>query len=143
MLSTINANRWYQLKPLPVQLDLVNDDVRFKVVPAGRRSGKTERAKRYIIKTALRNANEAYFVAAPTRDQVKKIYWTDLKRLAPESQVLKFRETELAIYFVNGTVLTLIGLDKPERIEGTFWSGGIIDEIADIKSDAWEAHIRS
>ena len=141
-LSTLNSNRWYKLKPLQVQLDLVNDDVRFKVVPAGRRSGKTERAKRYIIKTALKNENEAYFVAAPTRDQVKKIYWSDLKRLAPESQVLKFSETELAIYFENGTTITLIGLDKPERIEGTFWSGGIIDEIADIKPDAWEAHIR-
>jgi hypothetical protein len=142
MLSVLNANRWYKLKPLPVQLDLVQDEVRFKVVPAGRRSGKTERAKRFIIKTALKNEQEAYFVAAPTRDQVKKIYWTDLKRLAPESQVVKFSETELAIYFTNGTTITLIGLDKPERIEGTFWSGGIIDEIADIKPDAWEAHIR-
>ena len=142
MLSKLNAQRWYKLKPLQVQLDLVNDDVRFKVVPAGRRSGKTERAKRHVIKISLRNENEAYFVAAPTRDQVKKIYWADLKRLAPESQVEKISETELAIYFVNGTSVTLIGLDKPERIEGTFWSGGIIDEIADIKPEAWEAHIR-
>lgn len=126
-----------------MQLDLVNDNVRFKVVPAGRRSGKTERAKRFIIKTALSNPNETYFVSAPTRDQVKKIYWTDLKRLMPESQMeRKPSETELTLYFKNGTVIVLIGLDKPERIEGTFWSGGIIDEIADIKPEAWEAHIR-
>jgi len=142
MLSTLNAKRWYKLKPLQVQLDLVNDDVRFKVVPAGRRSGKTERAKRYLIKTSLKNEQEQYFVAAPTRDQVKKIYWADLKRLAPESQVLKISETELTIFFKNGTSLILIGLDKPERIEGTFWSGGVIDEIADIKPEAWEANIR-
>jgi len=142
LLSTINANRWYKLKPLQVQLDLINDDVRFKVVPAGRRSGKTERAKRFIIKTALKHSGESYFVSAPTRDQVKKIYWSDLKKLAPESQVTKISETELIIYFENNTTITLIGLDKPERIEGTFWSGGIIDEIADIKPEAWEAHIR-
>ncbi len=143
LLSKLNADRWYKLKPLQVQLDLVHDDVRFKVVPAGRRSGKTERAKRFIIKTALKNANEQYFVAAPTRDQVKKIYWADLKRLAPESQLDgKPLETELTINFKNGTSIILIGLDKPERIEGTFWSGGIIDEIADIKPEAWEAHIR-
>lgn len=141
-LSKINQDRWYKLKDHPVQLDLVNDDVRFKVVPAGRRSGKTERAKRYIIKQALKNPNEQYFVAAPTRDQVKKIYWGDLKKLMPESQQLKKpSETELTLYFKNGTTIVLIGLDKPERIEGTFWSGGIIDEIADIKSDAWEANI--
>ena len=116
--------------------------MRFKVVPAGRRSGKTERAKRFIIKEALRNPDEAYFVAAPTRDQVRKIYWTDLKRLAPYSQVAKISETELMIYFTNGSTITLIGLDKPERIEGILWTGGIIDEIADVKPDAWEANIR-
>ncbi len=141
-LSKINQDRWYQLIDHQVQLDLVHDKIRFKVVPAGRRSGKTERAKRFIIKEALRNPGEAYFVAAPTRDQVKKIYWQDLKKLMPDSQKLKQpTETELILHFKNGTTIVLIGLDKPERIEGTFWSGGIIDEIADIKDGAWENHI--
>lgn len=141
-LSKANQKRWYKLKDHPKQLELICDKVRFKVVPAGRRSGKTERAKRFIVKEALRNPDEAYFVAAPTRDQVKKIYWTDLKRLAPHSQVFKISETELMIYFANGSTITLIGLDKPERIEGILWTGGIIDEIADVKSEAWEANIR-
>ena len=142
-MSRLCAARWYKLKPIQVQLDLVEDKVRFKVVPAGRRSGKTERAKRFIIKEALRMPNEQYFVAAPTRDQVKKIYWKDLKRLAPEGLLHgNPMETELTLKFKNGTSIVLIGLDKPERIEGTFWSGGIIDEIADIKSEAWEANIR-
>ena len=142
LLSEANKKRWYKLKEHPVQLALLNDDVRFKVVPAGRRSGKTERAKRHIIKTALKNPNEQYFVGAPTINQVKKIYWNDLKKLMPESQKLKPpSETELTLFFKNGTTVVLLGLDKPERIEGTFWSGGIIDEIADIKPDAWEANI--
>jgi len=141
-LSKINQDRWYKLKDHAIQLELITDKIRFKVVPAGRRSGKTERAKRFIIKEALRNPGEAYFVAAPTRDQVKKIYWMDLKKLMPESQKLKPpSETELTLHFKNGTTIVLIGLDKPERIEGTFWSGGIIDEIADIKEGAWENHI--
>lgn len=141
-LSTANQKRWYKLKDHPVQLELIADNVRFKVVPAGRRSGKTERAKRFITKEALRNPDEAYFIAAPTRDQVKKIYWTDLKRLAPHSQVTRVSETELMIYFANGSTITLIGLDKPERIEGILWTGGIIDEIADVKEGAWESNIR-
>ena len=44
-LSEINKKRWYKLIDHPVQLELLNDDVRFKGAPAGRRSGKTERAK--------------------------------------------------------------------------------------------------
>jgi hypothetical protein len=33
--------RWTPLKPHPEQLRLINSTARFKVVPAGRRSGKT------------------------------------------------------------------------------------------------------
>lgn len=141
-MSPKNLKRWYKLTPHPIQLDLIHDNVRFKVVPAGRRSGKTERAKRYIVKEALRNADESYFIAAPTSPQVKKIYWDDLKALTPIGALDgKPSETELIIKLINGSKISLIGLDRPERIEGTFWSGGIIDEIADIKPKAWEAHI--
>lgn len=138
--------RWYKLKDHPVQTALINaiaNGVRFPVVPAGRRSGKTERAKRFVAKMAMKNAGEMYFIAAPTRDQVKKIYWADMKKLCLTSLQAKApSETELIIYLDNGTQVQLIGLDRPERIEGVFWSGGVIDEIADIKAEAWEANIR-
>lgn len=138
--------RWYKLNEHPVQTALVNavaNGVRFPVVPAGRRSGKTERAKRFVAKMAMKNANEMYFIAAPTRDQVKKIYWSDMKKLCLTSlQVKAPSETELTIYMNNGTHVQLIGLDRPERIEGVFWSGGVIDEIADVKEEAWESNIR-
>jgi len=139
-------SRWYKLVDHPVQTALINavaSGVRFPVVPAGRRSGKTERAKRFVAKMAMKNAGEMYFIAAPTRDQVKKIYWADMKKLCLTSLCSKPpSETELMIYLDNGTCVQLIGLDRPERIEGVFWSGGVIDEIADIKAEAWEANIR-
>lgn len=138
--------RWYKLIDHPIQTALVaavGNGVRFPVVPAGRRSGKTERAKRFVAKTAMKNAGEMYFIAAPTRDQVKKIYWADMKKLCLTSLQSKApSETELIIYLDNGTQVQLIGLDRPERMEGVFWSGGVIDEIADIKPEAWEANIR-
>jgi hypothetical protein len=138
--------RWYKLNDHPVQTALINavaNGVRFPVVPAGRRSGKTERAKRFVAKMAMKNAGEMYFIAAPTRDQVKKIYWADMKKLCLISLQSKSpSETELIIYMDNGTQVQLIGLDRPERIEGVFWSGGVIDEIADVKEEAWEANIR-
>jgi hypothetical protein len=138
--------RWYKLKDHPVQTALiaaVDNGVRFPVVPAGRRSGKTERAKRFVAKMAMKNAGEMYFIAAPTRDQVKKIYWADMKKLCLTSLCSKQpSETDLTIFLDNGTQVQLIGLDRPERIEGVFWSGGVIDEIADVKAEAWEANIR-
>jgi len=138
--------RWYKLIDHAVQTALimaVGNGVRFPVVPAGRRSGKTERAKRFVAKEAMRNDGEKYFIAAPTRDQVKKIYWQDMKLLCLCSiQSRAPSETELIIYLNNNTEIHLIGLDKPERIEGILWTGGVIDEIADVKEGAWEANIR-
>ena len=134
--------RWYALKDIPEQVRLVEEQKRFKVVPAGRRSGKTERAKRHLAKQALKNSNEKYFAAAPTYNQAKKIWFDDLKLLTLSSTHQKRpSESDLKIFIPNGTEIHIIGLDKPERIEGVNWTGGVIDEIADVKPIAWEANI--
>ncbi len=137
------ARRWYPLKDHPEQLRLITSQTRFKVVPAGRRSGKTERFKRYIVKRALVEPGRPFFIAAPTRNQVKKIYWEDIKLLtfAPLLPRDCVSESELSIRLPNQSSITLIGLDQPQRIEGTFWAGGGVDEIADIKPSAWAEHI--
>lgn len=141
-----NLDRWYPLIDHPEQLRLINSNVRYKVVPAGRRSGKTERFKRFIVKKAMTVPNAPFFIAAPTRDQVQRIYWEDIKKLSFADQLKKIdpravSESDLVIRYPNGSSVTLIGLDKPARIEGIFWAGGGIDEIADIKPDAWNLNI--
>ena len=138
-----DMERWYELKDHPVQNALVNDDVRFKVVPAGRRSGKTERAKRYLAKQAMKHPGASYFAAAPTREQAKKIYWADLKRLCLTSSFPRWAvsESDLIIRFPNNSSISVIGLDKPERIEGQFWTGGVVDEIGNCKPEAWPENI--
>lgn len=137
--------RWYPLKDIPQQVALVNaisDGVRFPVVRAGRRSGKSERFKRFIVKQAMKHPGEKYFVGAPTYGQVKKIFWQDLKQLAFASVLpQKPSESDLIIFFPNGSEIHLIGFDKPERFEGVHWTAGGIDEIANIKADAWNLNI--
>lgn len=136
--------RWYELKPHPKQLELVDavpSGVRFPLVPAGRRSGKTERFKRFLVKQANKVPG-AYFAAAPTHDQAKKIFWDDLKAFTLSAiHPKRPSESDRIIYLPNGSEIHVIGLDKPQRIEGIPWKGGGIDEFADIKPDAWEAHI--
>lgn len=136
--------RWYELIPHQTQLDLVaavDNGIRFPLVPAGRRSGKTERFKRFVVKKA-NNIVGPYFAAAPTHDQAKKIFWDDLKALSLSSTHPKRpSESDRIIYMPNGSEIHVIGLDKPQRIEGIPWKGGGIDEFADVKSDAWESNI--
>lgn len=136
--------RWYPLKDHQVQCDLVQAvpmGVRFPLVPSGRRSGKTERFKRFLVKQANKKIGQ-YFAAAPTYTQAKKIFWQDLKDLCL-THALKKRpsESELIIYLDNGSEIHVIGLDRPERIEGIPWKGGGVDEFADIKPSAWEENI--
>jgi len=137
--------RWYKLIDHPEQLrllDAVPNGVRFPIVPAGRRSGKTERLKRFVAKQAMKNPNERYFLGAPTYNQAKKIFWDDMKMLT--LSVLHSRkpsESDLKIFMPNGTEIHILGLDQPQRIEGIEWTGGGIDEIADIKAEALEANI--
>ncbi len=136
--------RWYKLKDHPVQLALmaaVPSGIRFPLVPAGRRSGKTERFKRFLVKQASAYSGP-YFAAAPTHAQAKKIFWDDLKAFTLSSMHSRRpSESDLIIYLENGSEIHVIGLDKPQRIEGIPWTGGGIDEFADVKPDAWEANI--
>ncbi|GGA05676.1 terminase large subunit domain-containing protein [Dyella caseinilytica] len=144
LLLDRQLSRWYPLKDHPVQLRLVEavrNGIRFPLVPAGRRSGKTERFKRFLVKQASAIVGQ-YFAAAPTYSQAKKIFWDDLKAFSlSASHERKPSESDLIIYLPNGSEIHVIGLDKPERIEGIPWKGGGIDEFADVKSDAWEANI--
>lgn len=136
--------RWYALKDHHVQLALlqaVPNGIRFPLVPAGRRSGKTERFKRFLVKQAFEVPGQ-YFAAAPTHAQAKKIFWDDLKLFSLSSKHSRRpSESDLIIYPPNGSEIHVIGLDKPQRIEGVPWKGGGIDEFADIKESAWEANI--
>ena len=137
-------DRWYGLIPHPVQLDLVQavpSGVRFPLVPAGRRSGKTERFKRFIVKQSDKEVG-LYFAAAPTYNQAKRIFWQDLKDLSfSYLHTRKPSESELIIYMNNGSEIHVLGLDKPERFEGIPWTGGGIDEFANVKESAWESNI--
>lgn len=136
--------RWYPLKDHPVQLSLcaaVANGVRFPLVPAGRRSGKTERFKRFLVKQANRTPG-LYFAAAPTYTQAKKIFWQDLKELTlSHCHQRRPSESDLIIYVPNGSEIHVIGMDRPERFEGTPWMGGGFDEFADLRPNAWAENI--
>lgn len=138
--------RWNKLTYHPEQYRLWRSLKRFNVNPAGRRSGKTELAKRKIIRRAMRGTeydDPRFFAAAPTRDQAKRIYWDDLKRLTPAWIMSRQpNESDLIIYMKTGASVHVLGMDKPERIEGSPWDGGILDEYGNMKKSTWPEHVR-
>lgn len=147
-MTVILPKRYYALRDVPAQLAYATARHRFNVVPAGRRSGKTERAKRKLVRRALKlngvthDDTPRFFAAAPTRDQAKRIYWDDLKKLSRPWWRGTPSETELTIRLVTGSEISVVGMDKPERIEGSPWDGGVLDEYANMKPQAWGANVR-
>lgn len=138
-------DRWYPLRYHEQQFRLWNSRARFNVVAAGRRSGKTERAKRKLVRAAIsfsRFSNGKFIAAAPTRDQAREIYWDDLKQLSPPELIADISESHLYIEYINGARLYVIGMDKPHRAEGTAIDGAVLDEYADMKATAWKNSIR-
>jgi len=143
--SPTRYKRLYPLRTHPEQDRLRRSRARFRVVPSGRRSGKTELAKRHLLVEALSAigwADPRFFAAAPTRDQAKAIYWSDLKAMIPRALVADRSETALTLWLRNGAEISVIGMDRPERIEGRPWNGGILDEYANMKEGAWGENVR-
>lgn len=146
MSAPLLTPRWYPLDYHPVQARLRRSKARFRMCSAGRRSGKSEIAKRFLEEVSIDfvKAPDGLFVAgAPTRDQAKRIFWKDLKALTPKwLQLREPSETDLTIYLVNGAEISVVGFDKPERIEGRPLDGIILDEYANMKAKAWPENIR-
>lgn len=143
MARSLLTDRWYPLKWHPEQARLETSTARFKVVPAGRRSGKTERAKRHGVRKAwaLPRGGRVGF-GAPTRDQAKQIFWDDLKAMIPRWGMQRApKETDLSILLRNGVEIRVVGMDRPERVEGTPWDWFCLDEYANCKEEAWAAHL--
>jgi len=124
------------------QIDFYNDKHRFVILPAGRRSRKTLISKRKILLAALQNSDHKYFHGAPTRQQAKQIFWKDLLHYTSYFRSKPPNNTELYVTLHNGSEIHVIGLDRPERVEGQVWHGCHITEMGNIKDGAWEENIR-
>jgi hypothetical protein len=154
--SAVLTPRWTVLRPHAVQQRVVRCRKRYMVVPAGRRSGKTELVgKRMIVLRALLShrrdlpaffrpyPNPRFGIGAPTRDQAKTIYWDDIKRLIPRDFIRgKPNETELSLYLLNGAEIHVLGMDRAERAEGVPWDYFCLDEFGNMRPNVWEEHVR-
>lgn len=150
--------RWHTVNLDPRQLAYLKSTARINVVAAGRRAFKTEGAKRRVLRGALmyRGRNSKYddgsegqfFATAPTHQQAKDIFWRDLVSMTPQSclrtgnPLRDISHSELRIQLRNNCVIRVAGLDKPQRIEGGFWDGGVISEYGNTKPGLVDENIR-
>ena len=126
------------------QQRVVEDNSRFKVLVTGRRFGKTHLAIRQLIKYASHPNKKVWFVC-PTYRQAKQVCWVSLKeRLLDLNWIRKTNESDLSITLVNNSVIALRGADRSyDNLRGVGLDYLVMDEFADIPSDAWYSVLRA
>jgi hypothetical protein len=84
-----------------------------------------------------------YFFALPTAVQARRVAWQKLKALVPPNWLDGDpRESDMIIKTKFGSSLYVVGMDKPQRIEGDQWDGGVVDESSDQKPGHFDRSLR-
>jgi len=126
---------------LPWQQEVWDSQKRFKIVAAGRRTGKSRLAAWLLIVNALQEGAGQVFYVAPTQGQARDIMWQTLLELA--HPVLKSAHiNNLQITLINNAVISLKGADRPETMRGVSLKFLVLDEYADMKPSVFEQILR-
>ena len=129
------------VKLLPWQTEVWEDPARFKIVAAGRRTGKSRLAAWLLIVNALQTKKGTVFYVAPTQGQARDIMWDTLMELG-RPVIASSHINNLQIKLINGATISLKGGDRPETMRGVSLAFLVLDEYADIRPDVWEQILR-
>ncbi len=104
-----------------------------------RRSGKSKTAlNKQINKTQLKKG--IYYYILPTYRQAKQVIWDSLiKQHLPAEIIKKKNDSELAIYYKNGSIQRFVGSEDPDKHRGVGAIDVVFDEYSEQKEEIWTA----
>lgn len=144
VLPKVDLNKYL----FPEQLSFVNDPSKFKTAKCSRRAGKTTTCKWDLWKTASENPGTICVYITLTRKMAKRILWKELKNVNRELKTgidrKMFNNSELIVYFPNGSEIHLCGADTPDEIEklrGNKFLKVYLDESASFRGTIVDALI--
>ena len=126
---------------LPWQQEVWDQKTRFKVVAAGRRTGKSRLAAYLLIVNGLQADRGNVFYVAPTQGQARDIMWNSLLELG-HGVIASSHVNNMTIKLANGATISLKGADRPETMRGISLKYLVMDEFADMKPETWELVLR-
>jgi len=135
------VDRTLDISLLPWQQEVWNHPARFKVVAAGRRTGKSRLAAYLLIVNALQTESGHVFYVAPTQGQARDIMWQTLLEVG-HPVIEGSHINNLQIKLINGATISLKGADRPETMRGVSLKYLVMDEYADMKPEVWEQILR-
>ncbi|MEK9820456.1 MAG: terminase family protein [Pseudomonadales bacterium] len=129
------------LQLLPWQQEVMEDDSRFKIVAAGRRTGKSHLAAISLILSALDGRDGKVFYVAPTQGQARDVIWHTIFDIANDI-IERSHINNLEITLSGGNTIYLKGADRPDSLRGVSLKHLVLDEYAFMKPDVFESILR-
>ena len=126
---------------LPWQQTVWEDPARFRIVAAGRRTGKSRLSAYMLLFSALDGKRGQVFYVAPTMSQARDIMWDTLLEIGKDV-IKQAHINNLQLTLINGCKISLKGGDRPETMRGVSLKFLVLDEYADIKPNVWEQILR-
>jgi hypothetical protein len=123
------------LNPHPKQIDVIRSIARFKIIRAGRRSGKSTLEIEEMVYDAVSKGGRNIFYIAPTQIQARKIIWEALKsRLNNLGEVNESR-LEVKLPTVDGghSTIYVSGWENRENFRGMRADKIVFDELDTMK----------
>ena len=129
------------LKLLDWQQEVMSSDARFKVIAAGRRTGKSYLAAISLILKALDGKEGKVFYVAPTQGQARDTLWHTIFDIAGDI-IERSHINNLEITLAGGNTIFLKGADRPDSLRGVSLKHLVLDEYAFMKPDVFESILR-
>lgn len=107
-----------------------------------RRAGKSKTALNQQISRALYRKG-VYYYFLPTYKQAKSVIWDDLiKEHAPLELIEKRNDSELAVYYKNGSIQRFVGCEDVDKHRGINPIDVVFDEYSEMPEEIWTAVIQ-
>lgn len=127
----------YNLDIKPYMLPFMATEARFIFAAIHRRGRKTRMALNRQIKQAIQTKGVYYYVL-PTYGASKRIIFDELiGQHVPPEIIDKKNESELAIYYKNGSIQRFIGSEDPDSHRGVNAISWVFDEFSEQDPRIW------
>ena len=133
MRTTIDA------QPHPGQLEVHNSDVRFKVLSAGRRWGKTRLGVNECLDAASKGGR-AWWVSPSYK--TSEVGWRPLRQIARKIPNAEVRLVDRMVTLPGGGFVAVRSADNPDSLRGEGLDFVVMDECAFMQREAWTEAIR-
>jgi phage FluMu gp28-like protein len=129
----------HAFQPRDYQIKLLSAKARFKVAVWHRRAGKSKTVlNQQVIRTQLKKG--IYYYILPTYSQAKRVMWDSLVREhIPPEIIDKKNDSELAIYYKNGSIQRFVGAENPDSHRGSNPCDVVFDEYSEQPEEIWTA----